>query len=283
MDAPPATTPTTPVIPPSGTAGGTLPASPPTPGLSFTDEGLKSHQALAKFPDLDSLGKGYVELEKKIGERPQGIKPVTAESSPDDITAYRTAMGIPEKPDGYEVGPLSFPEAATPTDAQMGAFKGMAHGLHLTPAQVQGILQWYAQDMSAQWTAMDLQRTESNKATMDGLTKKYGALAPQLITTAQRYVERRWGAAGIEALDFGQGGMGSNPLMIEMLIESAKLTGHDKFIIAESGGALMDGPAAQAKRAELYDKLAKARREGQDGEAATIVQEITRLQPHMGT
>ena len=41
----------------------------------------------------------------------------------------------------------------------------------------------------------------------------------------------------------------------------------------------MDGPAAQAKRAELYDKLAKSRREGQDCEAAAIVQEITRLQP----
>lgn len=273
MNAPVTTTP--PVTTPEGT---TPPVTPPgaTWTATLTDESLRSHQGLAKFKDVDSLAKSYIELDKLRNER-TGVKPLTAESTPEEIAAYRTAMGIPEKADGYEVGELAFPEDATPTQEQMGAFRSLAHTLHLTPAQVQGILQWYSQDVSQQWNSLQEARAGEVRTHMDTLTKKYGAQAPQLVQMAQEYVRRRYGQAGLDAFEAGPGqtsALGNHPIVLEMLIESARLTGHDKFIMADAAGGLVNQASAQQR----YDAAAKEYYTTQDeGRKAALKQEMEQL------
>src|SRR5687767_2761423 len=94
-------------ITPGATAEGTglsgESAAPSSWISSLTDESLRGHQGLTKFKDVDSLAKSYVELDKMRNER-SGVKPLTPESTPEEITAYRQAMGIPEAPEKYELG-----------------------------------------------------------------------------------------------------------------------------------------------------------------------------------
>jgi hypothetical protein len=256
---------------------------PPPPAIDaplfFTSlpDDLRADPRMQRFAKADnaSMAKTYLELEKKLGER--GIKPLSPESTPEDVIAYRSAMGVPEKPDGYDFGELPYPEAATPTEAQMAGWKKTFHDLHLTPTQVQGIMQAHAREMSQEWNAIDSEREAQNRETMQALTKQYGADAPALLRLAHEYVKRRWGDAGVEALDFHRGGAGSSPVVIGMLIESAKLTGHDKFIVADTGGNLMDAKTAQDQVNVLYGKLYQAKREGKEGDEAAIKQEIERL------
>lgn len=249
---------------------------------SLTDEGLKTHPGLAKFTSLDGLAKSYVELDKLRHER-SGVKPLTPESTPEDIAAYRQAMGIPEAPEKYEFGELTFPEAATPTQEQMAAFKGLAHSLHLTPAQANGIMQWYSQDVSSQWNTMQEAQEAQTRETLQALSKKYGAQAPALAQLAHKYVERRWGADGLKAFDFQPGqptSIGNNPLLLEILIESAKLTGHDQYIVADSQGALM----SKAGASQRYDEIsAKYYRLPDDSpERPALEAEMKRLAPLLG-
>src|SRR5262245_60684982 len=99
-------------------AAGTAPGSEPTQGAATTGptlfslipDDLKASPGLLKFEkaDLPTFAKSYLELDKLRNER-TGIKPLAADSTPEDVAAYRKAMGIPEKPDGYEFGELSFP------------------------------------------------------------------------------------------------------------------------------------------------------------------------------
>ena len=272
--------------------GGTTPAASAEGGAStagavespaswmdtLTDEGLRGHQGLTKFKDINGLAKSYVELDKLRNER-TGVKPITAESSADEIAAYRQAMGIPDAPEKYEVGELAFPEEATPTQEQLGAFKGIAHSLHLTPAQVQGILQWYSQDISQQWSTIQEAQAAQGREANATLTKKYGAEAPRMMQLAHEYVKRRFGDEGIDALGFGPGAtqaLGNNPMLIEILAESAKLTGHDQFVLGDNRGGLLNQANAKQMYDELWIKRAAAK---DDAERAAIDAEITRVTP----
>ena len=236
----------------------TPPSSATVPlGSVIMDESLRTHTGLAKFQDVDSLAKSYVELDKMRNER-SGVKPLTETSTPEEIAAYRVAMGVPEKPDAYDFGEMSFPEEATPDQAILSQFKEVFHQAHLTNAQVQAVMHAYSQYVSQQWNGIRDAQESQNRTTLEGLTRKYGAQAPQLITMAQEYVRRRFGQEGLDALNFtpgGTAGAGSSPQMIELLIESAKLTGHDKFIIADSRGGMMTKETALGKIAELNTLL----------------------------
>lgn len=275
------------------TPGGTTPAASPEGGAdpagagaapaswqsTLADEGLRAHPGLAKFPSVDLLAKSYVELDKLRNER-GGVKPLTAESSPEDVAAYRAAMGIPEAPEKYELGELSFPEAATPTQENLGQWMKTFHDLHLSQSQVQGIMQAFALDTSTKWTQIHEAQEAQSRETGKELAKRYGAAAPQMAQLAHEYVKRRWGDEGLQALDFQPGqptAVGNNPLMLEILIESAKLTGHDQFIVSNSGGGLMSKEAAQARYNEVADQFYKAP-EGSP-ERAALEAEMKRLAP----
>ena len=92
-------------------------------GSALFDESLKTHQGLAKFKDVDALAKSYVELDSMRRER-SGVKPLTPESTPEEVTAYRAAMGIPEKPEGYELGELDFPKGRPQQRRRLAALRG---------------------------------------------------------------------------------------------------------------------------------------------------------------
>lgn len=225
-------------------------------GSALFDEGLRTHQGLSKFKDVDALAKSYVELEKTLGQKP-GLKPLTAESSAEDIAAYRKALGIPEKADDYDLGELSFPEHATPSSEQMNAFRGLAHELHLTPAQVQGILRWYSLDVSQGWTALNEAREAEAREQLAVLHKEYGAETPQRIQLAVEYLKRRFGPEALDSFEAGPGqvgALGNNPYLIRLAIENAKLTGHHDFIVADSQGRLVSQAQAEAQIEALWTR-----------------------------
>jgi hypothetical protein len=223
------------------------------------DEGLKAHPAAARLKDVDGLFRSYTELEKKLGERP-GVLPLGDAPSPEELAAYRKGLGIPDTPAGYALPDLTFPELAQPTPEQLEAFKGLAHELNLTPAQFAGLLDWYQQDVSAQWTTLQQAREQENASGYAVLERKYGAQAMPMLRLAQEYIRRRFGPEAFADLDSfkvkdpetGQLMMlGASPTFIEVVLENAKLTGHDKFVIGDSRGGLLDKTAAQAKIAEI--------------------------------
>jgi hypothetical protein len=239
--------------PPTTQATPSNPAAMPLESAIF-DEALKKDPTVLRYKDVDSALKGLIEANKKIGEK-SGIKPLTAESTAEDIAAYRTAMGVPEKPDGYELGNLAYPEDATPTEAQMANWRGVFHQAHLTPAQVQMIMQAHAHETSQQYAELETaQQAESDEA-KQALIKKYGALAPQMAEMTKNFVERFYGKEGLESLQFGPGqksAIGNNPIVVDMAIRLAKYTGHDQFIIGDSRGGAMGKEGAQAKINELW-------------------------------
>lgn len=153
----PDATPGAAAVPPAAPASPAPPAGNPSAGGAPNDwraslpAELREAPSLANFADPAALAKAHVEAQALIGRK--GLIVPKEGDAPEVVAAYRTALGVPEKPEGYA---LAAPEGV-PADAWDGqratAFAAEAHKLGLTPQQAKGIAEWAAKD-----TATALQR-----------------------------------------------------------------------------------------------------------------------------
>lgn len=103
----------------NATSEGTLLSGSPT---STTDAPAQDSQPVEKpewLPekfwrddkaDMEALAKSYQGLEQLLGKKANAIVPPNEKSSPEEVAAYRKAIGVPDSPDGYKLKPDNLPE-----------------------------------------------------------------------------------------------------------------------------------------------------------------------------
>lgn len=60
--------------------------------------------------DVESLAKSHNGLAELLGKKAQAVVPPNEKSTPEEIAAYRKAIGVPESPEGYKLKPDNLPE-----------------------------------------------------------------------------------------------------------------------------------------------------------------------------
>jgi hypothetical protein len=274
QQTPPQTTETTPTTTPTTTASWTS---------MLSDEALRNDPTVMRYKTPDEAAKGLIEANKMLGQRPQGITPLTPESTPEQVAAYRKAMGIPETPDGYQVATPTYPEGVTRSDEQMAAFRALAHEIHLTPSQLEKIFAFDAQRVASDLDAANGAMLEEMASSLSKLQARFGPLAEQKLLQAREYVRRRFGEDGVEELeslkikDPATGlvmSLANSPTFIEILTENAHLTGHDKFIIGDGRGGQVTKESALQQIMQLHQQ----RREGRINER-DFKEQFDRLAP----
>ena len=115
----------------------------------------KALNQLKRFKSPQTLLKSYQEAQKRISE---GVKPlaVNADSTPEELAAYRKQMGIPEEASGYG---LKFQNDAFNESGSeaLNGWQEFAHAHNMTPEVAQQALEWY-EDIQ---TAQEQQRSEN--------------------------------------------------------------------------------------------------------------------------
>lgn len=99
--------------------------------------------ALGRITDPKSLGKSFVEMRKQLSKAQKAELPKDA--TPEQVTEYRKANGIPEKADGYLAG---LPKDVTFSDEQkpmVGKFTESMLALNTPPQYVHAALAAYKQ------------------------------------------------------------------------------------------------------------------------------------------
>ena len=134
-------------------AGGEKTAAATPTWMEQLDSSLKGNKELSQYQKLNDLGKAYIDLKGKT----EGTVRVPGEkATPEETAAFRKAVGVPEKPEGYEVvRPEKMPEGMQYYEALEGSFKHAAHALGLTPAQMKGIYDMYNKHEIDRYTAID--------------------------------------------------------------------------------------------------------------------------------
>lgn len=105
---------------------------------------LREHPALRKYASKDEAVKALVHAQRMLGRRPEGYVRVPGENAaPEERMAFRSALGLPEAPEGYALPEMELPEGFEVREDLRQGFLGKAFELGLTPAQVAGLYQWF--------------------------------------------------------------------------------------------------------------------------------------------
>lgn len=172
----------TPSPSPSPTPSPTPAPSPtpsPSPSSTFdwrkeiTGGDEKALKTFERFSTIQDAGKAYLEAVNKIrsGEL---AKPLAKDAKPEEVTAWRAANGVPEKPEGYFD---KLPNGRVIGKDDLPMFNEVAtklHGHNLAPAAMHDLVEWYyglADKESAKIS--DADKTEA-RGVEDALRKAWG-------------------------------------------------------------------------------------------------------------
>lgn len=215
---------------------------------------------------LADVFKGYGEAAKLIGSRPQGIKVPGADAKPEEVSAFRKALGVPDKPEEYQ---FTRPEVAASQgmwdDGAEKAFLADAHKAGLTQPQVQAIVGWYGNYLAS--IANGNQREA--QAVMQELRREWGPNYDAKLGRANRAIQQ-YGGDGLIDL-FAGNGMARHPLVVKAfaaiaddLVEHGAMEhgGHTNVSAADAASKLTELraelnklPDGHPRRSELVDQI----------------------------
>src|SRR3990167_1654417 len=216
------------------------PAAPPAPapaltpapsdwraGLTGDFAPLAQEKTLEKYQGKDwseagpHLAKALVEATKLIGAKAPALVVPGEGATPEQVTAYRKATGVPDAPDGYSISWPEFPPGEALDKAAQTAGLTRRHQIgaptHIAPAfetpgpphlDVQALATLYGQHVNP---LHHRYRREAEAASQE-LRRDWGATYDANLGRANRAIWQYGGDALVDL--FAQNGMGRHPLVI---------------------------------------------------------------------
>lgn len=117
-------------------------------------EDKKALKTLERMADPTAVWKQAQELRAKLSSGEYKRVP-PKDATEEDLAAYRKEIGLPEKPEDYEI---TLPQGAVMGEADkpvFDSFKGIAHKANMTPEQLNAAADWYFQQQREQAEAQD--------------------------------------------------------------------------------------------------------------------------------
>jgi len=146
--------------------------------VSGGDEKLAKR--FSRYQSPEAVAKALVAAQNRL-DSGEFIPALPKDAKPDEVAAWRKQMGIPDKPEGYE---LKFDSGLVigKEDKQIiDGFLKAAHDANLQPGQVKGAIEWYYQEQERQTEARVMKDDEERVACLDELNGEWGkGFRPQM-------------------------------------------------------------------------------------------------------
>ena len=198
---------------------------------------LKNNESLGKFSDISTLAKSYINAEQMIGKDKMVVP--GANTTEDEWSDIYDKLGRPSAPDAYELtAELAEGEQV---DAQlMSSFKETAHKHGLSPAQAQGLLDYYNNISTQSMTDMANNSVLVQEQSQRELREEWGGSYEANLSQASNIGKQFFGEEiyGLQMADGSQ--LGDNPTLIKGLAKMASVVSEDTLVgdkqSAASGG-----------------------------------------------
>lgn len=212
---------------------------------AFPDE-YKSNSNVTKYKTQEEFLKGYVNLNKKIGE-----KGLTKPETDEDWNNAYNFLGKPETIEGYEYTPgEELPDELKLNEQMATSFKAVAHEIGLNPNQYEKLMGSYMA-MNEQGFKTRQEQEQANLLTSEkNLKEKWGQAYDQNIELAQNIVKKHDNGGELTKLletPFNGSSLGNNPVLLNMLANVAKTTMEDGGLVGRGAGI----PTSEDLEAEL--------------------------------
>lgn len=153
--------------------------------------------------------------------------------------AARAKLGIPKDPTGYQIDRSKFqlPEGMPWDENFEKAALPIAHKLGLTPAQMSGLMEFYAGYAGEGFKQNQASTAAAMNASAQALKQEWGAAYDQKLSLASRAAKHFGGDDLIKALN--DSGFGNNPHLIRALAKVGANLGEGGLTTGGSGGFAM--------------------------------------------
>jgi hypothetical protein len=179
--------------------------------------------------DVESLSKSYQGLEQLLGKKANAIVPPSEKSTPEEISAYRKAIGVPESPEGYNLKPEQLPEGVVWDESVAKRAAELAHK-HNIPASAMSELMKFDMERAALMNQAAAQMIETQLETGRAeLQKVWGDKMPEKIELARRAAV----TAGVDPTSQGF----VDPQVVKAIVSLAEKLSDDKLVAGDQTGA----------------------------------------------
>jgi hypothetical protein len=215
---------------------------------------IKNEASLQSFPDVASVAKSYVHLNKKLGSPKVDIP--SKDASDDDWKEVMYKLGTPRDAKLYDI---QVPKEAPVDEKFINNFKKQAWEAGVHPRHAQKMLDWYLKESSDILTehqkVQETQRESQMMQLKNELGEKYNSTVERAQVAVKELAGKDWEKFS-QFLD--QSGLGDHPQVIKMFSKVADLMGEDKlkgkasYTLGKSPDELMNEIADLKKHGSPY-------------------------------
>jgi len=244
---------------------------------SSLPDDLKADPSLATIKDIPSLAKGYVSAQKMVGAK--GLIVPGKDAKPEEVSAFYTALGRPEKADGYKVPTENMPEGVELRPDLLAKAYPEFHALGITEQQAAGLLRLQAHMAHGEVQAQAQAKQQQIQTNIAAVKKDWGnafeekdRLATLALTTA--------GGDELVALVKGHPELATNPMFLNAMAKLGKEFAQDEIKGGghRTGFAMSPSEAAGALAMKKNDtEFMKAYRDNSHPDHSAAVAEMNKL------
>jgi hypothetical protein len=215
--------------------------------------------------DVESLSKSYQGLEQLLGKKANAIVPPSEKSTPEEIAAYRKAIGVPESPEAYNLKPEQLPEGVVWDENVAKRAAELAHK-HNIPASAMTELMKFDMERAALMNQAAAQMIETQLETGRAeLQAVWGDKMPEKIELARRAAV----TAGVDPTSQGF----VDPQVVKAIVNLAEKLSDDKLVAGDQTGASSTRARARDIMTNQANPLYSRYQEGD----AEVVDQVRRM------
>ena len=207
-------------------------------------EAIRGEKMWDKHKDIGSALTSLHQLEKKLGS---SISPINDKSTPEEVSAFYEKLGVPKEAKDYKITEPKLPEGLSWDKDGIGKFTEVAHKLHLTPAQVQGVLDYYGESLGSKFQSV----VEAHSKGSSELKKEWGDSFDERLSESHAALASYDPKGEFKAL-MKEIGADNDPRLIRFLQRIGSETGEHKAINGEKQETMTKEEAI--KKAEEFEK-----------------------------
>lgn len=199
--------------------------------------------------NIGSIVKSYLQKDKLLGT---AIQPLPEDATEEQIKSFRSKMGCPESPEGYEITKPELPEDMVYDEDLIKAGASYAHTNHVPKTVFEGLVKLFLdgqikrhkENGAAELAAQDkLADAATNK-----LKGKWGADYDKFVELGRRAYELFGKKDFVDLM--ASTGLKDNPVVVETFVEIYKQTHPGEFVTGDASG----GTKATVPGQLVYDK-----------------------------
>ena len=217
------------------TSEGTLLSSAPASTTTAPSEPVEKPEWLPeKFwredkADVEALSKSYQGLEQLLGKKANAVPVPNEKSTPEEVAAYRKAIGVPDSPEGYKLKPEQLPEGVTWDENVAKRAAELAHK-HNIPANAMSELMRFDMERASLMNQAAAQMLEQQmQEGRSELQKIWGDKMPDKVDLAKRAV------ITVEENPASHGFV--DPAVVRTIVKLAEKLSDDRLVAGDQTGA----------------------------------------------